>query len=117
MGNMQGEVKRGDQREKMPKGTAATERAQGGVEGWRQRPKRAAWRREAEGLTQRGDMQCIRHRERAERKETRGERGGTPRETTADSPNGAEKTEAVCIGALGALPTGENCLCRAAAGR
>jgi hypothetical protein len=55
-----------------------------------------AQRGRPEGLTQRGDMQCIRHRERAERKETRGERGGTPRERR--SPNDAEKTEAVCVG-------------------
>jgi hypothetical protein len=34
---VQEEAKGGDQRGEMPKGTGATERAKGGVEGWRQR--------------------------------------------------------------------------------
>jgi hypothetical protein len=93
------EAKRGDQREKMPKGTAATARAKGGVEGWRQRPKGGGGaerqRREAarEGRAKRGER-----REGGQSEKRRGARRAAPH--GRDNPNGAEKTEAIYIGAL-----------------
>jgi hypothetical protein len=88
----------------MPKGTAATERAKGGVKGWRQRPKRAVWRRDAER------REAVPQAARGGRAKRGQRREG--RHPTGETAQTARKRPKRYIYILGALPTVENCLCR-----